>query len=84
MSPFGAPGYVPNAIGLEETTELTPSQTGTIVKWSLFLGIIVITGLYLLVGYVHAQKRIKKGLPPLGYHRVRTCIASRSHLARLY
>ena len=55
---------------LLKTRWLTPWQTGAIVKWSLFLGIIVIFGLYLLIGYVHAQKRIQKGLPPLGYHRV--------------
>jgi hypothetical protein len=58
---------------LLKTRWLTPWQTGAIVKWSLFLGIIVIFGLYLLIGYVHAQKRIQKGLPPLGYHRV--CLA---------
>lgn len=56
------------------------TRTGTIVKWSLFLGIIVITALYLLVGCVHAQKRIKKGLPPLGYHRF---LVSRAVLARV-
>ncbi|KAK3301013.1 uncharacterized protein B0H64DRAFT_29208 [Chaetomium fimeti] len=56
------------------------TRTGTIVKWSLFLGIIVAAGLYLLVGYVHAQKRIKKGLPPLSYHRF---LVSRATLARV-
>ncbi|KAG7292495.1 hypothetical protein NEMBOFW57_002530 [Staphylotrichum longicolle] len=56
------------------------SRTGAIVKWSLFLGLIVIVGLYLLIGYVHAQRRIQKGLPPLGYHRF---LVSRSVLARV-
>ena len=46
------------------------SQTGVIVKWSLFLGLLVFITLYLLIGYTHAKKRIRKGLPPLAYHRV--------------
>lgn len=46
------------------------TKTGVIVKWSLFLAICVAFGLYLLIGYIHAKKRIQKGLPPLGYHRV--------------
>jgi hypothetical protein len=41
-----------------------------IIKWSLFLGLIVFISLYLLVGYLHAQQRLKKGLAPLSYHRV--------------
>ncbi|KAK3336454.1 hypothetical protein B0T19DRAFT_39310 [Cercophora scortea] len=46
------------------------TRTGVIVKWSLFLGLTVIFGLYLLLGYMHAKKRMQKGLPPLRYHRV--------------
>jgi hypothetical protein len=49
---------------------LTPLQTGYIVKWSVFLAIVAIISLYLLLGYMHAQRRIRKGLAPLGYHRV--------------
>ncbi|KAK1764884.1 hypothetical protein QBC33DRAFT_427744, partial [Phialemonium atrogriseum] len=56
------------------------SKTGVIVKWSLFLGLIVIVTLYLLVGYMHAKRRIRKGLPPLGYHRF---LVSRTELARV-
>ncbi|KAK4043694.1 hypothetical protein C8A01DRAFT_12786 [Parachaetomium inaequale] len=56
------------------------TRTGTIVKWSLFLGIIVAIGLYLLLGYMHAQRRMKKGLPPLGYHRF---LVSRAALAQV-
>lgn len=55
----------------KEMGKLTWLQTGVIVKWSLFLGVVVIMSLYLLIGYVHAQKRVQKGLAPLGYHRVR-------------
>ncbi|KAK5663751.1 hypothetical protein OQA88_4182 [Cercophora sp. LCS_1] len=56
------------------------TKTGVIVKWSLFLGLIVFIGLYLLLGYIHAQKRIQKGLAPLGYHRF---LVSRAQLARV-
>ncbi|KAK4201773.1 hypothetical protein QBC40DRAFT_48579 [Triangularia verruculosa] len=45
------------------------TKTGIIVKWSLFLGILVFFALYLLIGYIHARKRVQAGLPPLGYHR---------------
>ncbi|KAK0733520.1 hypothetical protein B0T26DRAFT_619218, partial [Lasiosphaeria miniovina] len=45
------------------------TRTGVIVKWSLFLGLTMAIALYLLVGYLHAKKRLQKGLPPLAYHR---------------
>jgi hypothetical protein len=48
----------------------TDEQTGVIVKYSLFFGFIFLFGLYMLIGNIHAKRRIKKGLPPLGYHRV--------------
>ncbi|KAK0656604.1 hypothetical protein B0T16DRAFT_41632 [Cercophora newfieldiana] len=57
---------------IDETTCSVPfwyTKNGVIVKWSLFLGFITFIGLYLLLGYLHAQKRIKKGLRPLAYHR---------------
>ncbi|KXX78160.1 hypothetical protein MMYC01_204274 [Madurella mycetomatis] len=68
---------------IDETSCYVPfwsTRTGTIVKWSLFFGIIAIVGLYLLLGYVHAQKRLRKGLAPLGYHRF---LVSRSALAQI-
>jgi len=42
------------------------------VKWSIFLGLTLSVGLYLLLGYMHAKRRLRKGLMPLAYHRVRT------------
>ncbi|KAK1757393.1 hypothetical protein QBC47DRAFT_399735 [Echria macrotheca] len=54
------------------------TKTGVIVKWSLFLGFIVFIMLYLILGYMHAQKRIRKGLKPLAYHRF---LVSRRQLA---
>ncbi|KAL2270067.1 hypothetical protein VTJ83DRAFT_2251 [Remersonia thermophila] len=56
------------------------SKEGMIIKWSLFLGFIVACLLYLLIGYIHAHHRIKKGLPPLSYHRF---LISRDVLARV-
>jgi len=66
---------------IDETSCYVPfwyTKTGVIVKWSLFLGLIIFIGLYLLLGYLHAQKRIKKGLRPLAYHRF---LVSRRQLA---
>ncbi len=40
------------------------------MKWSIFLGLILIIGLYLFFGYRHAKSRLRKGLKPLAYHRV--------------
>ncbi|KAH8899229.1 hypothetical protein GQ53DRAFT_303962 [Thozetella sp. PMI_491] len=56
------------------------TRTGIIVKWSLFLGFTVIIGLYILIGYIHAKRRLRKGLVPLAYHR---WLVSRSALARV-
>ncbi|KAK4105337.1 hypothetical protein N658DRAFT_503499 [Parathielavia hyrcaniae] len=68
---------------LDESTCYVPfwsTRTGTILKWSLFLGIVVALCLYLMIGYIHAQNRIQKGLPPLSYHRF---LVSRTTLARV-
>jgi hypothetical protein len=40
------------------------------VRWSLFAGLVVLVMLYLILGYLHAKRRIRKGLAPLRYHRV--------------
>lgn len=31
---------------------------------------MLIISLYLIIGYAHAKSRMRKGLVPLGYHRV--------------
>ncbi|KAL2166810.1 hypothetical protein VTG60DRAFT_2127 [Thermothelomyces hinnuleus] len=56
------------------------TRTGVIVKWSLFLGIIALIILYFLVAYIHLKQRLRKGLPPLGYHRF---LVSRVTLAQV-
>jgi hypothetical protein len=45
-------------------------QNGEIVKWSLFLAMIFFVAVFLTGSYMHAKRRMKKGLAPLGYHRV--------------
>lgn len=47
------------------------SRQGYIVKWSIFFGLLFLICTYMLIGYIHAKSRVKKGLPPLYYHRVR-------------
>ncbi|KAK0673371.1 hypothetical protein QBC41DRAFT_136931 [Cercophora samala] len=56
------------------------TKAGIIVKWSLFLAILVSLTLYLLIGYLHARKRVRAGLPPLGYHRF---LVNRATLAQV-
>jgi hypothetical protein len=46
-------------------------QTGYIVKWSIFVALVGIIGIYLIGGWLHAKRRLRKGLLPLRYHRVR-------------
>ncbi len=40
------------------------------VKWGIIGAIFVIFVLLFFGGHYHAQRRMKKGLPPLAYHRV--------------
>ncbi|KAI0107338.1 hypothetical protein F4776DRAFT_432330 [Hypoxylon sp. NC0597] len=44
------------------------TRTGVIVKWSLFLGITFLLTLYLVLGRIHAKRRVRKGLKPMAYH----------------
>ncbi|KAI1464272.1 uncharacterized protein F4812DRAFT_217924 [Daldinia caldariorum] len=44
------------------------TRTGVIVKWSLFLGILLLLMLYLVFGRMHARKRIRAGMKPMAYH----------------
>ncbi|KAI2616018.1 hypothetical protein GGR54DRAFT_246455 [Hypoxylon sp. NC1633] len=73
------PPYVPSADRLvrrqyvEEDGHLIwfwYTRTGIIVKWSLFLGITVLLALYLILGRMHAKKRVRQGLKPLAYHSI--------------
>ncbi|KAI0881441.1 uncharacterized protein GGS22DRAFT_58125 [Annulohypoxylon maeteangense] len=44
------------------------TRTGVIVKWSLFLGITILLALYLILGRMHAKKRVNRGMKPMAYH----------------
>jgi len=46
------------------------SPTAYIVKWGIIAGIFILFLLFFGGGYLHAQRRMKRGLAPLGYHRV--------------
>lgn len=46
-------------------------RTAFIVKWVLIAVLLFLIVLWLVGGYFHAQRRMKKGLPPMLYHRVR-------------
>ena len=48
------------------------SPTAAIIKWTIVGVIVILICLWLIGGYFHAQRRMKKGLPPLLYHRVRS------------
>ncbi|OAQ66868.1 ubiquitin-protein ligase Sel1/Ubx2 [Pochonia chlamydosporia 170] len=50
------------------------TKTGYIVRWVIFLVIFVLIFGYLIGGYYHARRRLRKGLEPLAYHR---CLVSR-------
>ncbi|CEJ88869.1 hypothetical protein VHEMI04893 [[Torrubiella] hemipterigena] len=54
------------------------SQTGFIVKWCLAGALVLIVLLWTVGGYLHARSRIRKGLPPLAYHR---CLVGRRYYA---
>jgi len=45
------------------------TRTGQIVRWSIFFGLLFLFFAYMIGGYMHAKSRMKKGLPPLKYHR---------------
>ncbi|KAI9813145.1 MAG: hypothetical protein M1827_004366 [Pycnora praestabilis] len=45
------------------------TPTAEAIKWAVVAAIVVLFLLVFVGGYYHAQRRIKKGLPPLAYHR---------------
>lgn len=56
----------------EDQIEVVPfwwTAKGQIIRWAIFGTIVALALLYLVFAYIHAQRRMKKGLPPLAYHR---------------
>ncbi|KAL2754986.1 hypothetical protein ACRALDRAFT_1071586 [Sodiomyces alcalophilus JCM 7366] len=45
------------------------TRDGRILRWSLFFGVVALFVAYLVIGYHHASRRIRRGLLPLAYHR---------------
>ncbi|GAO16272.1 hypothetical protein UVI_02016640 [Ustilaginoidea virens] len=39
------------------------------IRWILFFVVLLSVVLYVFGGYLHAQRRVRKGLRPLAYHR---------------
>jgi hypothetical protein len=48
------------------------SYTSYVIKWIVFAAIIGACLLFFVIGFIHAKQRMKKGLLPLAYHRVRS------------
>jgi len=74
QNPPDNPDTIPDGWVVDDDGVARPwwySREGYIVKWSVFFGIVFLVGLYLLLGYLHAKARVRKGLVPLYYHRVR-------------
>lgn len=53
-----------------QSTQLTPSQKGIIIKWVILASFTFLFFAWFVGGYIHAKRRLKKGLPLLSYHRV--------------
>ncbi|GAD98518.1 hypothetical protein BC1G_01536 [Paecilomyces variotii No. 5] len=45
------------------------AATILIIRWAIFAGIALILLIWVIGGFIHARMRMRKGLPPLGYHR---------------
>jgi hypothetical protein len=70
------PPILPNSGYMEvmvDTVECVTDyeQKGIIIKWIIFGVFFGVFMLWFVGGYIHAKQRLKKGLPLLGYHRVR-------------
>ncbi|KAF2187853.1 hypothetical protein K469DRAFT_569101 [Zopfia rhizophila CBS 207.26] len=45
------------------------TETGVIVKWSILAAIFLFFMAWFVGGYMHAKRRMRKGLPLMAYHR---------------
>ena len=41
-----------------------------IIKWAVIGGLFALLLTWVVIGHVHAKRRLRKGLPLLAYHRV--------------
>lgn len=47
------------------------SPAAYVVKWTVILSLFLGFFLWITLGYIHARRRMRAGLKPLAYHRVR-------------
>ncbi|KAI9815648.1 MAG: hypothetical protein M1826_001957 [Phylliscum demangeonii] len=45
------------------------SSTSLAIKWGILAAIVAVIFLFFILGYAHSRRRMRKGLPPLAYHR---------------
>ena len=45
-------------------------ERAIIIKWSVFCGIFLVIALWIVIGIIHARRRLQRGQPLLFYHRV--------------
>jgi len=45
------------------------SSTAYAIKWAIIAAILVAFLVFFVAGYLHARRRMRKGQPPLAYHR---------------
>lgn len=45
------------------------SDTAIILKWAILAGIVILFLVFFVGSYLHARRRMRKGNPPLPYHR---------------
>ncbi|MCJ1237482.1 hypothetical protein MMC14_005468 [Varicellaria rhodocarpa] len=53
----------------EPDDQVAYNQKALAIKWAVFGSLFLILMLWFTVGYWHAQRRMRKGLRPLAYHR---------------
>ncbi|KAI1322400.1 hypothetical protein F5Y16DRAFT_386643 [Xylariaceae sp. FL0255] len=58
--------FVENGNG--QTTYFWWTKTGIIIKYAIFLGLIVFLFSWIIGGRIHARRRLRKGLKPMWYH----------------
>ncbi|EON64264.1 hypothetical protein W97_03495 [Coniosporium apollinis CBS 100218] len=61
--------YYVDAYGNYQFDSWWDSPAGYTVKYVVFAAIVLFIIVWFVGGYYHAQRRMKKGLPPLAYHR---------------
>ncbi|KUI57099.1 hypothetical protein VP1G_04405 [Cytospora mali] len=66
--------------GVENDVPFWYTKDGYIVKWVVFLTLLVTFTAWVTIGHIHARRRLRKGLPPLAYHR---WLVPRAALARV-